>query len=68
MHHLFGVFNLITYICTMSKIVYISKEVMKAKKEELIIERNNAIMSCNYKKAEKLLAEIQKLNHEIYYK
>jgi hypothetical protein len=52
----------------MSKIVYISKEVMKAKKEELIIERNNAIMSCNYKKAEKLLAEIQKLNHEIYYK
>jgi hypothetical protein len=51
----------------MAKILYISKEVMKQRKEALITERNDCLMSGNYKKAEKLLLEIQKLNIEIYY-
>lgn len=52
----------------MSKVVYISKEAMKAKKEALIVKRNDCLMSCNYKEADKILKEIQDLNDKIYYK
>lgn len=52
----------------MSKVLYLNKDVMKAKKEALIIERNDCIMIGNTKKAEKILKQIQVLNEQIYYK
>jgi hypothetical protein len=50
----------------MSKVIPISKDSLKLKKEKLIIQRLDAIQSCNYSLANKLLVEIQKLNTEIY--
>ena len=52
----------------MSKIIYLNKDIMKAKKEALIIKRNDCLLSSNYKEADKILKQIQELNDKIYYK
>ena len=50
------------------KVIPISKDALKLRKEKLRIKRLNAIEIGDGLLADKLLKEIQKLNIEIYYK
>ncbi len=48
----------------MGKIKFLNIDALHAERERIIKERNDCLMNCNYKKAEKLLKELQPLNDE----
>jgi hypothetical protein len=49
----------------MTKVIYINKEAVLSKKEELVNKRNEYLINQNYPEADKVLIRIQALNEII---
>ncbi len=63
----FGSVIFYSYIYQMKKVVFISIEAVRQKREALITKRNDLLLSQRYTEANKLLPELNELN-EIFNK